>query len=125
MDNYLHIHPTIQEMNEVQLLLQVQFCQSETEEDEPEEQPENEESLKMRRRSKYEHSLSFETKIGIKQSIKEANTKLANRVINENEYASEAVIDRITEFGAEMHEDLFLSDHKEFHDYMTLSLIHI
>ena len=33
MENYLHIHPTIKEVDEVQEILQVHYCQYESEED--------------------------------------------------------------------------------------------
>ena len=85
MDNYLHIHPAIKELTDIQLLLQVQFCQSETEEEISEEQLENEESLEMRRISNYEQNLPFDTKINVKEKIEKNNKELADRVISQDE----------------------------------------
>ena len=47
MENFLHIHPAIKEVEEVQELLQVHYCQYDSEGDSSDEEIENEASEKM------------------------------------------------------------------------------
>ena len=51
----------------------------------------------------------------IREAIQKSNMDLAIQVVNENENEDENVVKRIRESGAEMHDNLFLTDYKEFY----------
>ena len=58
--------------------------------------------------------LSISKKKKIREAIQKSNTDLAIKVVNEVENADENVVKRIRESGAEMHDNLLLTDYKEY-----------
>ena len=57
LENYLHLHPTIKEVDEVQEILQVHYCQNESEEDCSDEEIGDKMSKRMQEHLKFVHDL--------------------------------------------------------------------
>ena len=76
MENYLHIHPAIKGVDEVQEILQVHYCQYESEKDSSDEEIENEESEKMKEHLRFLHGLPARIKKRVEAAVAQANEEI-------------------------------------------------
>ena len=113
--NYLHLHPAIKEVEEVQEILQVHYCQYESEEEESSSDEETEtQNPRLQEHLDYLHNLPAREKKRVTAAIAKSNEEMSQRVIQEfgRDCIDPVTLERIRKKGAEMHDDLILSDHK-------------
>ena len=108
MENYLHIHPAIREVEEVQEVLQIHYCQYDSEGDSSDEEIENEASEKMTEHLKYVQNLPMRMKKKVRMAVAQANDEMIQRAVRRYGPLDPAVFKRLKVKGAYHGPEIFL-----------------
>ena len=115
LENYLHIHPAIEEVEEVQEILQVHYSKYDSEDESSSDEEIVIQQPRMQEHLDYLQDLPAKEKKRVKAEIAKAKKEMSQKVIQEYSHIDPIILERIKGHGAEMHDNLFISDHKYFY----------